>query len=75
VLLLEHAINEGEFMNYAGPHQWNFNAPGGRFEIWRPDLRIDAHSILEKEAAIDIESLPEARWLRVALRKKRPPIG
>lgn len=67
--LLEHAIDEGEYMAYAGPHQWNFRADGERLVIWRPGLWVDAHSALEREAEIEIETLPELRWIRVALRK------
>jgi SAM-dependent methyltransferase len=70
VVLLEHAIDEGEYMEYAGPHQWNFRAEDERLVIWRPGLRVDAHAELEKDAAIEIESLTEDRWLRVALRKR-----
>jgi SAM-dependent methyltransferase len=70
VLLLEHAIDEGEYMRYAGPHQWNFRAEDGRFVIWRAGMRVDAHSILEPDADLQIESLPESRWIRVALRKR-----
>lgn len=68
-VLLEHAIDEGDYMKYAGPHQWNFNAEDGRFAIWRPGCHVDAHSILEPEADIEIELLPAARWIRVGLRK------
>ena len=68
-LLLEHALDEGEYMNYAGPHQWNFNEEDGRFVIWRPGLRVDAHARLERFAQILVEPNPEMRWLVVALRK------
>jgi SAM-dependent methyltransferase len=71
VLLLEHAIDEGEYMDYAGPHQWNFRAETGRFVIWRPGLRVDAHAELERRAEIDIETLDADRWIRVALRRRR----
>jgi SAM-dependent methyltransferase len=70
VLLLEHAIDEGEFMEYAGPHQWNFRAEEGRFVIWRPGYRADAHGELEPRAEITVEEVPEARWLRVVLRRR-----
>jgi SAM-dependent methyltransferase len=70
VLLLEHAIDEGEYMQYAGPHQWNFRAEEGRFVIWRPGLRVDAHGELERRAEIEIETLDADRWIRVALRKR-----
>ena len=69
-VLLEHAIDEGEYMEYAGPHQWNFRRERGRFAIWRPDLWVDAHSILEEEAEIEIEELPDVRWIRVVLTKR-----
>lgn len=71
-LLLEHAIDEGEYMSYAGPHQWNFRTEDDRFVIWRPGLRVDAHSELERAAEIKLEPLPEVRWLRVGLRKRSP---
>ena len=70
VLLLEHAIDEGEFMEYAGPHQWNFRAEDGRFVLWRPGYRVDAHAVLEPRAEIELDEVPEARWLRVALRRR-----
>jgi hypothetical protein len=68
-VLLEHLINEGQYMGYAGPHQWNFTARDGRFAIWRPDVWVDAHAILERRAEIEIELNLETRWIRVALRK------
>src|SRR5215207_8259774 len=43
-VLLEHGIDEGEYMHYAGPHQWNFRSEDGRFVIWRPGLRVDAQA-------------------------------
>jgi SAM-dependent methyltransferase len=70
VLLLEHAIDEGEYMKYAGPHQWNFRAEDGRFVLWRPGYRADAHAALQRRAEIELDELPEARWLRVALRRR-----
>ena len=70
VLLLEHAIDEGEFMEYAGPHQWNFRAEDGRFVLWRPGYRVDAHAALQPRAEIELDEVPEARWLRVALRRR-----
>jgi len=33
-------------------------------------MSVDAHSILEREADLEIEVLPEARWIRVALTKR-----
>lgn len=72
VVLLEHAIDEGEHMSYGGPHQWNMRAEDGQFVIWRPGMSVDAHSILERDADLQIEVLPEARWIRVAL-TRRPP--
>jgi SAM-dependent methyltransferase len=71
-VLLEHAIDEGEHMQYAGPHQWNFREHRGRFVIWRPGLWLDAHERLEEQADIEIESRPEERWIRVGLRKHEP---
>jgi SAM-dependent methyltransferase len=70
VLLLEHAIDEGEEMRYSGPHQWNFRAEDGRFVIWRPGVRFDVRAWLDADPEIEIESLPESRWIRVALRKR-----
>jgi SAM-dependent methyltransferase len=75
VLLLEHALDEGEYMKYAGPHQWNFRAEEGRFVIWRPGLRVDAHSVLERNAEVELEVLPDDRWIRVALRKRSGDAG
>jgi SAM-dependent methyltransferase len=70
VALLEHAIDEGEHMQYAGPHQWNFRVEDGRFVIWWPGMRVDAHAILEHRAAVQVDSMPESRWMRLALRKR-----
>lgn len=69
VVLLAHAIDEGEFMEYAGPHQWNFREERGRFVIWRPGLRIDVTSALGRHADIAVESFPEHRYMSVALRR------
>jgi SAM-dependent methyltransferase len=68
-VLLEHAIDEGEFMKYAGPHQWNFRAEDDRLVIWRPGLRVDAHAELEPLADLELDSRQDIRWLTVALRK------
>ncbi len=68
-LMLEHALDEGEFMQYAGPHQWNFREEGGRFIIWRPGLRVDVNEKLEGRARIQVEPNPEVRWLVVAIQK------
>jgi SAM-dependent methyltransferase len=74
-VLLEHAIDEGEYMDYEGPHQWNFRAEHGRFAIWRPGLWVDAHEALEKKARIEIEEMPDLRWIRVALIKRDDTAG
>lgn len=72
VVLLQHAINEGEHEGYGGLHQWNFCVRDGRFEIWQPDRTIDAHSSLERVADVELyESDDGSRYLRVALRKHR----
>ena len=70
VVLLEHAIDEGEYMEYAGPHQWNFRAEDGRFTIWRPGLHVDAQAELEPLAELTVEPRPDIRWIVVALRKR-----
>ena len=70
VVLFEHAINEGEHEGYGGLHQWNFCVRDGRFVIWQPERSIDAHSVLEREAEVEIETRNDgSRYLRVALRK------
>jgi SAM-dependent methyltransferase len=72
LVFLEHATDEGEHMRYAGPHQWNFRAEAGRFVIWRPGLRVDAHALLEEHATIETAVTTEAPpFLRVMLRKHR----
>lgn len=71
-VFLEHAIDEGEHMEYAGPHQWNFRAEHGRFVIWRPGLHVDAQAELDQLAVVEeLRSRPEIRWLQVTLRKRR----
>ena len=75
MLLLEHAIDEGEFMEYAGPHQWNFRGEDGRFVLWRPGYRVDAHAELAPRAEISLDELPEARWIRVGLRRRHDDPG
>ncbi len=70
VVLLQHAINEGEHEGYGGLHQWNFCLREGRFQIWQPDRTVDAHSALERVADVELyESDDGSRYLRVALRK------
>jgi SAM-dependent methyltransferase len=72
VVLLQHAINEGEHEGYGGLHQWNFCVREGRFTIWQPDRTIDAHSALEREAEVELYVSDDgSRYLRVALRKNR----
>jgi SAM-dependent methyltransferase len=70
VVLFEHAINEGEHEGYGGLHQWNFCVRDGRFTIWQPDRAIDAHTVLEREAEVQLHTPDDgSRYLRVALRK------
>ena len=70
VVLLQHAINEGEHEGYGGLHQWNFCVRDGRFVIWQPDRTIDAHSALEREAGVELYTSDDgSRYLRVALRR------
>jgi SAM-dependent methyltransferase len=69
-VLLDHVVNEGENMGYAGLHQWNFRAEDGRFVIWRPGETIDAHGELRPQAEIDTEPLEDGKWLRVVLRRR-----
>lgn len=70
MVVLQHAINEGEHEGYGGLHQWNFCVRDGRFTIWQPDRTIDAHSALEREAEVELfVSEDGSRYLRVALRK------
>jgi len=71
-VLLEHAIDEGEHMQYEGPHQWNFREEEGHFVIWRPGVWLDAGDRLHQQADIEIEALPDERWIRVGLRKHWP---
>ena len=75
VALLEHAVDEGEYMKYAGPHQWNFRIEEGRFVIWQPGLRVDAHTVLEKLAEVEaaegaLAVAGDPRYMHVALRKR-----
>ena len=71
VVLLHHATDEGEFMNYAGPHQWNFRVEDGRFVIWQPGRRIDAHALLEATADVETSvATDDSRYMSVALRKR-----
>jgi SAM-dependent methyltransferase len=70
-VLLDHATDEGEYMKYAGPHQWNFRVEDGRFVIWRPGLRVDAHDFLEHVADVETAvATDESRYMTVALRKR-----
>ena len=71
IVLLHHATDEGEFMSYAGPHQWNFRIEDGRFVIWSPGQRVDAHALLELEADIETAvATDDSRYMSVALRKR-----
>jgi SAM-dependent methyltransferase len=47
VVLLRHIPNEAENENYAGFHQWNFDASDGRFIIWNRSRRFDVNAPLE----------------------------
>jgi SAM-dependent methyltransferase len=69
-VLLDHVVNEGERMQYAGLHQWNFRTDNGRFVIWRPGETIDAHGLLSELTEVSTEPLTEGRWLRVVLRRR-----
>jgi SAM-dependent methyltransferase len=74
VVFIEHAINEGERQQYKGLHQWNFSVDDGRFVIWQPGRSIDAHSILETEAQVEVSRRDEdSDYLQVALRKNGSP--
>ena len=75
-VVLDHATDEGEFMGYAGPHQWNFRVEAGRFVIWRPGERIDAHAILSTYADVTaMVATDESRYMSVALRKREAGAG
>lgn len=67
-LMLEHAVNEGETMAYDGLHQWNFCLEEGRFTIWRPGWKADAHARFEERA--EIEARVTNKWLVVAMKKR-----
>jgi SAM-dependent methyltransferase len=69
-VLLHHVIDEGEHMNYTGLHQWNFRAENGRFVIWRPGLRVDAHTELAKIGDIELDESADPGWLRVSVRRR-----
>ncbi len=64
---LVHAIDEGEAMQYAGLHQWNFREEDGRFVIWRDGLRVDVTDAVSDLADVRAESFPEHRYLSVVL--------
>jgi SAM-dependent methyltransferase len=70
-VVLDHVVNEGERMSYAGLHQWNFRADDGRFTIWRPGETIDAHTLLSPLAEVRTEPLSDGAWLRVTLRRRQ----
>lgn len=70
-VVLDHRADEGELMGYTALHQWNFRAEDGRFVVWRPGSRVDASSLLESEADIDLRAHPDEGWLRVVLRRSR----
>jgi SAM-dependent methyltransferase len=72
VVFIEHAIDEGEHEDYGGLHQWNFRVKDDRFVIWRPGLSIDAHSVLEEQAHVEISPPSDgSRYVRVALHKRQ----
>ncbi len=69
-VVLDHVIDEGERMRYAGLHQWNFRADDGRFVIWRPGVEVDAHAQLLPDAEVEIAPIADPGWLRVVLRRR-----
>jgi SAM-dependent methyltransferase len=67
-IVLSHAINEAEYEQYSGLHQWNFDMQGGKFIIWNKSQRTDATTAFALYADIVVET--KARWIVVILTKK-----
>ena len=57
----------------AGEPERNFCVENGRFTIWRPDWKTDAHGLFEPLA--EIEAREKDNWLVVAFRKRAAKAG
>jgi SAM-dependent methyltransferase len=51
-VVLRHEVNEGLHQDYAGLHQWNLNAEGGRFIIWNEKERHDLTELLRDSCEV-----------------------
>jgi SAM-dependent methyltransferase len=64
---LQHNANEALFENYAGFHQWNFDAENGAFVIWNREKRYVVNEWVAAHATIEARRFGEG--LSVVMRK------
>lgn len=67
-IILEHYINEGEYTNYYGLHQWNFHIKNGHFHISSQCKHI-VQNINTLFPIVDIESYYEENKIINIIRK------
>jgi SAM-dependent methyltransferase len=71
-IVLDHYVNEAEFGNYDGLHQWNFDvSDAGDFVIWTPEAKHNVTELMRGFAYI--KSNKAGRSMRVVLRKRADP--
>ncbi len=68
VVLLKHFRNEGEWAEYEGLHQWNFDVRNGRPVLWSPTAEHDLRE--EVGDAADVACASRQGWVEWTLRPR-----
>jgi hypothetical protein len=63
-------VNEAEFVNYAGLHQWNIDYRGGQLTISSKTDLFEIPRGIHLSASLSVPIYdPKSRWLKAVLRK------
>jgi SAM-dependent methyltransferase len=68
-VVLRHYINEAEYEDYAGFHQFNFDMKDGRFHIWNRSSGIFPDEYVHCETIFTTSANRPARSVQVVIRK------
>jgi SAM-dependent methyltransferase len=69
-LVIEGFVNEAEFENYAGLHQWNIDYRGGQLTIFSKTGLFEIPTGINLSASLSVPIYdPKSRWIKAVLRK------
>ena len=69
-VVLRHRRREGKGENYWGLHQWNFDAEGGEFIVWRGRRgKVNMNEVLAGRAEVDCSI--EREWVVCRITRRR----